>query len=77
MILVTKTSDQTRVYVFVCVCVCGCIYVCVCVCVFIDFAHNRRVRPCHSTHSMPLALTLPRRDQSCVRARARACVFID
>ena len=40
--------------------------VCVCVCVFVciyKIAHNRAIRPCHPSHSMPLALILPRGDQ--------------
>ena len=37
--------------------------VCACVCVFILVAHNRAIWPCHSSHSMPLALILPGGDQ--------------
>ena len=35
---------------------------CVCVCIY-EIAHNRAIRPCHPSHSMPLALILPRGDQ--------------
>ena len=35
----------------------GC--VCVCVCVYLLNAHNHAIRPCHPSHSMPLALILP------------------
>ena len=42
-----------------CVCVC----VCVCVVCIYKIAHNRAIRPCHPSHSMPLALILPRGDQ--------------
>ena len=39
-------------------------YVCMYVCMFIyQIAHNRAIRPCHPSHSMPLALILPRGDQ--------------
>ena len=41
----------------VCVCVCVCIY---------QIAHNRAIRPCHPSHSMPLALILPRGDNVCM-----------
>ena len=30
---------------------------------FTKIAHNRAIRPCHPSHSMPLALILPRGDQ--------------
>ena len=35
---------------------------CVCVCIY-QSAHNRAIRPCHPSHSMPLALILAREDQ--------------
>ena len=39
-------------------------YVCLCVCVCIyQITHDRAIRPCHLSHSMPLALILPRVDQ--------------
>ena len=41
-----------------------CVYVCMYVCMYIYWiAHNRAIRPCHPSHSMPLALVLPRGDQ--------------
>ena len=43
------------------VCVCVCV-LCVCVCIY-QIAHNRAIRPCHPSHSMPLALIFPRGDQ--------------
>ena len=57
ILVVTKTSDQC-----VCVCVCVCIY---------QIAHNHAIRPCHPSHSMPLALILPR-----VCVCVCVCVFI-
>ena len=30
-----------------------------CVCIFIYFVHNRAIRSCHSSHSMPLVLIFP------------------
>ena len=43
-----------------CLCVCVCVVcVCVCVCIY-KTAHNRAIRPCQPSHSMPLALILPR-----------------
>ena len=37
-----------------------CVCACVCVCVFIKLhINNRAIRPCHPSHSMPLALILP------------------
>ena len=40
-----------------------CVCVCVCVCVY-KIANNRAIRPwCYPSHSMPLALFLPREDQ--------------
>ena len=33
-----------------------------CVCIY-EIAHNRAIWPCHPSHSMPLALILPRGDQ--------------
>ena len=35
---------------------------CVCVCIFL-IDHKRAIRPCHPSHSMPLALILPRGGQ--------------
>ena len=32
---------------------------CVCVCVYYQIAHDGAIRPCHPSHSMPLALILP------------------
>ena len=60
MILITKTlircdKEDTCVFVYMC------IYI---------IAHNRAVRPCHSTHPILLALILPRYVCVCV------CVFI-
>ena len=50
-----KTQDRSeKLLQGVCVCVCVCIY---------WIAHNRAIRPCHPSHSMPLALILPRVDQ--------------
>ena len=59
MILVTKTSDQTRQRG----CMCVCVYVCMCVlCVFYKMPITA-IRSCHCSHSMPLALVLPRGNQ--------------
>ena len=74
MILVTKTSDQTRQRGYVCV--------------FYQIVHNRACRPCHPSNSMLLALIFLSKGESmiliaktsdqtgcvcvCVRARARA-----
>ena len=38
-------------------------HVCVCACVYLLITQNRAIRPCRPSHSMPLALTLPRGDQ--------------
>ena len=51
----------------VCMCVCVCIY---------SIAHNRAIRPCHPSHSMPLALILAGGDQMCVCVCVCVCVFI-
>ena len=72
MILVTKSSDQTRqrgvcVYVYQ-IAHKNTIWPCHCrhsiqyaLCVYIyQIAHNRAIRLCHPRHSMPLALTLKR-----------------
>ena len=48
-------------YVCVCVCVCVCIYY---------IAHNHAIRPCHPSHSMPLALIL------CVCVFIKLCVCV-
>ena len=41
-----------------------CMYVWMYVCMYIyQIAHNRAIRPCHPSPSMPLALILPRGDQ--------------
>ena len=45
MVLITKTSDQTRP--------------CVCVCVY-KMKYNSANRPCHRSHSMRFSLVLPR-----------------
>ena len=62
MILITKASEQTRQR---CVCVCVCIY---------KIVHYRAIRPSHPSHSMPLALILPR--GVCVCVCVCVCVFI-
>ena len=51
-------------------------YVCMYVCMYIyKIAHNRAIRPCHPSHSMPLALILPRRDQ-CMYVCMYVCMTI-
>ena len=42
----------------------GEVVLCMYVCMYIyEIAHNRAIRPCHPSHSMPLALILPSGDQ--------------
>ena len=41
-------------YMHACVCVSVCVY---------EITHNRAIRRCHPSHSMPLALILPREDR--------------
>ena len=43
----------------VCVFMYVCMYACMYVCIYL-IAHNHAIRPCHPSHSMPLALILPR-----------------
>ena len=56
MIPVTKTSDQTRQRMYR-------MYVCMYIFIKLHIITNRAIRPCHPSHSMPLALILPRGDQ--------------
>ena len=60
MILVTKTSDQTRHVV------------CVCVFIKLHITAQSGPRACRPSHSMPLALILLRGDQSYL---LRVCVY--
>ena len=62
MILVTKTSG-------VCVCVC------VCVCVYYIAHNNRAIRPCRPSHSISLAVVLPR-GGSMIQTTKTLCVYL-
>ena len=62
------TAQSGPVILGVCVYLLNCACVCVCARIY-EIAHNRAIRRCHPSHSMPLALILPR-GAVCV------CVFI-
>ena len=50
--------------------------VCVCVCIY-QIAHNRAIRPCHPSHSMPLALILPSKGGSMILVtKTSECVCV-
>ena len=49
--------------------------VCVCVCIY-KIEHNRAIRPCHPSHSMPLALILPKEESMILCVCVCVCVFI-
>ena len=50
------------IYVRMYVCMYVRVYVCMYACIYI-LPHIRAIQPCHPSHSMPLALILPRGDQ--------------
>ena len=65
------------VFVFVCVCVCVCVS-CVCVVIYKIAHNNRAIRPCQPSHSMPLALILPRGGSMilvCVCGCVGVCIY--
>ena len=63
-----------------CVCVCVCVYLLNCVCVFIKLHITAQSGlPCHPSHSMPLALILPRGSMILVTKtsdQTRVCVCV-
>ena len=65
--------DDTYIHTLRCVCVRVCIYY---------ISHNRAIRPCHPSHSMPLELILPKGFKGstvilvCVCVAVCVCVYI-
>ena len=48
----------------------------ICMCIYLLIVHNRVIRPCHPSHSMPFALIHPRGELAFIFPRRDVCIYV-